>query len=879
MRNRLGRVLTSYLERLCDLYTRWLSHSTWSQQAAVIREQNKKDLVGNVGKVVGRLFEKLSKLGPKSMEAVGGLVKEAFDGLAGANRELLTGGIEFPRLQIEQGRALLALVSQITNRPMVLVMDQWEKSPALALEANVLDAFVRHAEEWPPCHIFVGLRPEEVALKAIIDLHEMAPGTVEIYDLPPMHLDDGTICDALVEHIRGRVPGAANVPGKDLIEIVAGYPGVVSRLTDSYNANRVKSGGLKALADDANNYRYPEFSYLVPILSDEERQLALRLVLLPSTGGEDNWKALRDAVLEHSHARYLDALGRKRLLETSTPPSYGHVKRREAALCYFQDNCKEELRVECESLVFSLACRIRTGSSLEIPFGDALLSLWPAVYEFELSDLPKALCAVARRLFRFGVFNPDLLAGAVEIVSREKRHASIAPMLSCGLYDMFYDAWNHVYDSNSEEAIERRNAVLAELRQLACSYPDDGAVREHLACVIAADASDRLDELRVLARSYPGDLVIGKALASCLYFELLDANREKTLERRDVLLNELRELVHSHPDDGDVRDALAMGLCNTLKAASQEGTPGWREALLDELRELARGTPNDTNVRATLAIGLLETLTNNLSQDATQRRDTLLDELQLARGYPEDVFVRNELADALLKAMTAAWEEGAVAWRGALLDQLRQLASRDRNDAAMRQYLAHGLFIALYHCNREDALERQSLLDQLRHLVSSHPDDAELREDLESWSMNFRARAAVEQGLGRPDPLEDEVFRLADSYRSEAAALRERDAAGNFDPLAQTNPEAIHSRRAALRDELGQLASSYPDSTRDAAVFHVLDMKLASTWGDSTDVEAGRNRRREFLTDLRNLVEAHPGDTNALAIFRFLQEVSADEPD
>ena len=70
-------------------------------------------------------------------------MKETFEGLASANRELLTGGIQLPRLQIEQGRELLSLVFQITGRPLVLVLDQWEKSPAIELETNVLDAFLR----------------------------------------------------------------------------------------------------------------------------------------------------------------------------------------------------------------------------------------------------------------------------------------------------------------------------------------------------------------------------------------------------------------------------------------------------------------------------------------------------------------------------------------------------------------------------------------------------------------------------------------------------------------------------------------------------------------------------------------------------------------
>src|ERR1035441_2219664 len=103
----LGETADLLLRAVVDLYSRWLSDSSYWQQAQVTYKQQKRDFIGRAGEAVGTLFEKLSKLGAKPLEAVGGLVKETFEALASANRDLLSGGIQLPRLQIEQGRDLL----------------------------------------------------------------------------------------------------------------------------------------------------------------------------------------------------------------------------------------------------------------------------------------------------------------------------------------------------------------------------------------------------------------------------------------------------------------------------------------------------------------------------------------------------------------------------------------------------------------------------------------------------------------------------------------------------------------------------------------------------------------------------------------------------
>jgi hypothetical protein len=59
------------LRVVVDLYTRWLSDSSYWEQAQIVYRQNRGDLVGKAGEAVGDLFEQLSKFGTKPLEASG----------------------------------------------------------------------------------------------------------------------------------------------------------------------------------------------------------------------------------------------------------------------------------------------------------------------------------------------------------------------------------------------------------------------------------------------------------------------------------------------------------------------------------------------------------------------------------------------------------------------------------------------------------------------------------------------------------------------------------------------------------------------------------------------------------------------------------------
>jgi len=684
----LGETADLLLRTVVDLYTRWLSDSTYSEQAQVVWQQQKKDIVSKAGEAFGTLFEKLSKLGAKPVEAVGGFVKGTFEALANTNRELLTGGVQIPRLQIEEGRDLLALVTQITNRSMVLVFDQWEKSPGIELEANVLDSFLRHLEEWPACHIFLGLRPDEKPLAAVKKLHDDFPGPVEVYELPPMHLDESASRVALITSLKEQFSAAAGKLGDDeLIDTIAGFPGTLYRwqiAADPINSPEQ----LKALAKDANSYRFREFDVLLPALCDGERLLGMRLALLPATGRAETWKALYPVMLNGVQGKDLDGLKRKRVLESSPPPSYGHAKRSEAALNWFTKENYEELREVSESLIVRLGSRVRDTSSPMLPFVNNLVALHPIAARLELSSLAQALCQIGLSLFQIQNADPGTLVSAADQAEKDKTRAPVASLLAIGLF-------NALGVARREGAAELHDAILEQLRQLAHAYPQDACVRSELAKGLfnarsvsqQRGASERrdslLNELRDLARAHPGDSAVREHLAQALLNTMVDM--KGALEQCDMLLAELRKLTRDHPQDAAVRNELARGLSNALYFAKQDRTFNRRDAFLDELRQLARVYSESGAVREVLAEGLFTTL--NDANVPRSRREALLDELrQLAREHREDAVVRAVLAKALFNRLNNAIQEGEGEWP-ALLDELQQLVQAHRKDEIMLEIL------------------------------------------------------------------------------------------------------------------------------------------------------------------------------------------------
>ena len=418
-----------------------------------------------------------------------------------------------------------------------------------------------------------------------------------------MALDDQDVVTPLLASLRDRVPATRDVEDRTLLELIAGYPRVLSQWTSPYNARQLRTlEDLKRVAEEANSFRYPEFEQLLPELSDDQRAVAIRLALLPSCGNAEVWRALESIVRSGCAAGALDRLFRSEMLESAPPPSYGHAKRAEAAMQWFSVNCSYETREIGDFLALELAHQVPDLDASRVPFISAMSELRKVAPALQLSKLSVALCEAAFSLF----LQPGVEGSVLEHAAALLEDPKAASLLATGLH-------NALVYAKQQEKLELRDQLLGELRELATRYPE-AAVRGRL--------------------------------AASLNNALIYAKQEEKLEQRDQLLAELRELGARCPEAA-VREQLANGLFNAMNDAKQEKKLELRDQLLGELRELAGRYP-EAAVREWLAKGLFNAMNDARRKDKLELRDQLREELsELIRQYPEDTFLQGEIAPLL----------------------------------------------------------------------------------------------------------------------------------------------------------------------------------------------------------------------------------------
>ena len=716
------------LRAVVDLYERWLSDAGYLEQAKMVWNQQKPNVLPGVSKAVGKIF---SEIGGKVAKPVTAVVEEAIKGLIAANQTLMSGGMQLPALQYDQARDLIATVAQVGKRPIALFLDQWEKSPDPEFEAKTLDAFLHHLDEWPKCHIFMALRREELAFGVVKKLSDSLPGTAIIYPLGQMALEHGGSRERMLRYVRHNVPAAAAAEDDAILNLIDGYPGVIYQWTSDYQRAHMNSlDELIKVAADAQNYRFSELDQLLPPLDGDQRRMSIRLALVP-LGEAKAWSALKEELLDGLLGDDLiDDLALAGVLEETDPPSFGHPKRLEAIRKWLVEHRKAAVRTEAESLIKRLSATIRGVDPEFALHASVLWGMVPASQELNIDGASAALCQAAATLFAdFSKVDDALIRGAEK--ARAGEFSTAMPLLAMGLFNTL----NHAKEKND---LGRRDELLEELRGLAEAHPDEAAVRERLAGGLFNTLNDAkeendlgrrdelLGELRGLAEAHPEDAAVREPLARGLVNTVNDAKEENDLARRDELLGELRGLAEAHPEDAAVREQLARGLVNTLNDAKEENDLARRDELLEELRGLSEAHPEDAAVREQLAKGLFNTLNDAKEENDLAKRDELLGELRgLAEAHPEDAAVREQLARGLFNTLNDAKEENDLARRDELLGELRGLAEAHPEDAAVREQLARGLFNRLNDAKEENDLgRRDELLEELRGLAEAHPEDA-----------------------------------------------------------------------------------------------------------------------------------------------------------
>ena len=321
------------LRTVIDLYARWLSDAGYRQQARMVWEQQKENLLPGVAKTVGKIFKETVG---KAAKPVAIAVEDAINGLIAADQTLKTGGVQLATLSYQQARDLVSAVAEISKHPIVLILDQWEKSPDVAREAKALDAFIRHLDDWPHCHVFLALRPDEPAYGIVQGLEASLRGQVQLYPLELMQLGEPAEQARLLRYVNWQVDAAARADDETLLSLVDGYPGVLYQWTNDYQRVHMQSrADLERVAADAHENRFPELDDILPKLAGDLLRLAIRLALLPG-GGAPVWAAVAAEALDGLDAGLIDDLCLANVLESrADPPSFGHAKRWEMARAWF----------------------------------------------------------------------------------------------------------------------------------------------------------------------------------------------------------------------------------------------------------------------------------------------------------------------------------------------------------------------------------------------------------------------------------------------------------------------------------------------------------------------------------------------------------------
>lgn len=452
------------LRAVQDLYGRWLSNSTFREQARAAYRQQSGGALSGTAKVLADVFGDA----PGIAKPIGTLAKSAIDGLLHAREDLQTGRLVLTPIQYEQAKDLLTLVHEVSKKPLILFLDAWEQTVESALrdERVLLHGFVRDLDSWPSCHVFVVLRPESPALQHVQAMHREFGSHAEVVELGDLELSEPDERQRLATYLHKQVPVTAKVDDGELISLIDGYAGVVGRWLKAHT-KPTTAEALRQLAKDSHANRYPELVPLIDALADEVRDVAMRIALMDNAG-INNWDALETVIMNGRPLSDLDLLRRDGVLEASDPPTYGHTKRAEVAREVLAERYSHGLQGSFAQLIGACAAQVVDVDEYSRPFVEVVRDLgnWA-----DASGLCKPgtnerrLIHVAMSLFRESIPTDALVGSATAPLG--------GALLAIGLFNTL----NH---AEAEDDLPRRDALLDELRALADAH-DEPAVRESLA--------------------------------------------------------------------------------------------------------------------------------------------------------------------------------------------------------------------------------------------------------------------------------------------------------------------------------------------------------------------------------------------------------------
>ncbi len=670
----VGYVETQYqiddalLRIVADLYASWVEEAKRNQQLDVLHNKAtdySRQWLSWGSQTLVNVLE--STLNDRDSKVTGSVVRTLISSALAPFHESRPGGVHIQALDYERARDLLDAVHEVTGRPIVVMLDQWERSPNIAREGDQLKSFLEHAHQWPTTHVLVASRANCLTAQCAAEIAHEHPMAL-CMRLDSIDLGDANEQLRLISYLHERCEVTKTQNDTTLLAWIGGNPAVIEQWANvGHSLN--DAAALQRSALDAKSNRYPELPGRLSELSDEARRAVMRLVHVMSSD-------LREYVLKggESPDAAMEELIRVGLLTGDDTSQFGHATRVDALACVLTKTYPNEYMSQICTMASHLAAQVTTADADAALFAASLASLEMPLKNLLLTTgreigVASALVASAALLFdRDSSFDVD---GASQKVEHD-----VAALLAMGLV-------NTLNDARTQKDPDRRDALLDELRALANTHPLEPFL-QHLAMGLVStlkhaeaekDFKRRdalLDELRALANTHPLESVL-RHLAMVLVDPPFFTKGEADLERHDALLDELRALANTHPLES-VLHHLAMGLVTTLISSRGEKDRARRAALFDELKALAN-THRLESVLEQLAMGLLRTLNDAIDAKNLERRDALLDELRaLASTHPLKPVLQH-LSVALFNTLISAKAEKVRGRRAALLDELKALAN------------------------------------------------------------------------------------------------------------------------------------------------------------------------------------------------------------
>ena len=434
-----GAERSHLLHTVSNLYRSWLTDSTMRDQAISLWKHHKAGLVPRIGQMIGKLFEKLD--GELLPGGVGAVVSSAFDGLAEAQRGLLSGGIQITPLPYDQALSLTKLVADVSGRRVVLILDAWEKSPSIVTEFATLEAFLKHQDDWPHTHVFLAVRDLELdstrvnddALRRTHDLCKLNPAA-QIIDLKPMDFEGSEESDRLINFLHSTVHATKKITDQDLLQMIDGFPGVLNFWTSGAKRTEMRTAeDLREVANNAHSLRYLEFDYLFKALQGNQRTLAARLAFCPRLDTE-SWVPVRQVLLKDLSDDTIDELIDAKVLADDSIPTYGHDTRHTVARSWFIENELPLIRRTSETIIEALAARITGFEKEDKQIFEILNTCSETAQQVKISSTIRCLIDAAESAFgettgisRQGFDN--------EYLAALQHNISFTPLISIALFN------------------------------------------------------------------------------------------------------------------------------------------------------------------------------------------------------------------------------------------------------------------------------------------------------------------------------------------------------------------------------------------------------------------------------------------------------------